>query len=88
MDCQLQQTELFTHEQELEDSEDHIYIVFGDEEGNYEHVNAVTNRRSMFSNPGKRNELYIAHYCDYCNKKWTVVMLKNMKLWNILPNAG
>lgn len=70
VECQLQQTELFvpaTNPRSMaHDVEDHIYVVFGDGDGNYQHCHAVCNRRAMLHTPDRRNEHYVLNYCDTC----------------------
>ena len=72
VECQLQQTDLFipaTNPRAMgHDVEDHVYIVFGDGDGNYQHCHAVCNRRAMFRTPDKCNAHWIANYCDTCGK--------------------
>ena len=72
VECQLLETDLFTPEQPLlnPNHEDHVYIVFGDGEGdgNRDHCHAVTHRRSMMKRVNKENECHLANYCDICHK--------------------
>lgn len=71
---QMQQTHLFSPQILPEGlmyptHTDHIYILFGDADGNYEHCHSVTHRRKMVRNPRliDRDVGGITNYCDYCH---------------------
>ena len=49
---------------------DHIYLLFGDEEGNHEHCHSVTHRRHMARRPHMGTHCCggLSHYCDFCHR--------------------
>ena len=51
---------------------DHVYVYFGDEEGNFEHCHSVTSRRDMVRRPhyGSHVSTGSAHYCDSCHESF------------------
>ena len=51
---------------------DHVYVHFGDHEGNYEHCHSVTSRRDMVRRPhyGSHVSTGSAHYCDSCHESF------------------
>lgn len=72
VECQLQQSHLFQpstiqHPPHVS-LEKHIYLVFGDGEGNPHHCHAVTHRRKMIHRAHIENDIGVANYCDYCFK--------------------
>ena len=56
----------------LHGSQDHIYVLFGDADGNYDHCHAITHRRrlcrSIWLPATKQCGVY--NYCDYCLKSF------------------
>jgi hypothetical protein len=67
VECQLEETHSFRPVEYLPNVMDHIYIVFGDHEGNYQHANAVTNRRKMLYRFHQQNDINVHNYCDICH---------------------
>lgn len=71
VECQLEQTHLFSPPEDLEEKHmDHIYLVFGDGDGNPYHCHTVTHRRKMLHKGHSNNNISIANYCDFCFKTW------------------
>jgi len=69
VECQLHETEVFVPESK--NITKHIYVVFGDAEGNYEHCHAVTNRRHMVQHFSSGNCVSRYNYCDFCGQHHT-----------------
>lgn len=69
VECQLNESHVF-HPSSTEETPprfiDHIYVVFGDAEGNFHHAHAVTNRRKMLYKHNSVNDISLHNYCDYC----------------------
>ena len=57
----------------------HIYLLFGDERGNYNHCHAVTNIRSFFKNywVQKSVRLCIRQFCDFCQHNFYSKKMKD-----------
>eukprot|EP01040_Poterioochromonas_malhamensis_P011996 gene11996-13099_t len=49
---------------------DHVYLLFGDDEGNHEHCHSVTHRRHMARRPHMGTHCCggPTHYCDFCHR--------------------
>ena len=69
VECQLFETEVFVPESRRLNK--HIYVLFGDSEGNYEHCHAVTNRRNMVAHFTSGNYVSSHNYCDFCGNHKT-----------------
>ena len=69
VECQLHETDIFIPESKIITK--HVYVLFGDSEGNYEHCHAVTNRRKMFSHVCSGSPIFAHNYCDFCGQHKT-----------------
>ena len=67
VECQLEESHSFRPSHFLPNAMDHIYVVFGDNEGNYQHAHAVTNRRKMLYRFHSDNRINVHNYCDICH---------------------
>jgi hypothetical protein len=67
VECQLEETHSFRPERFLPNAMDHIYILFGDNQGNHQHAHAVTNRRKMLHRFHSENRINLHNYCDICH---------------------
>jgi hypothetical protein len=67
VECQLEETHSFRPDRFLPNAMDHIYVLFGDNEGNHQHAHAVTNRRKMLHRFHSENRINVHNYCDICH---------------------
>ena len=77
VETMMSQTHFFRPETRrlLEPTQDHIYILFGDAEGNFEHCHAITNRRRLDRSIWLpyRKQCGVYNYCDFCSKSFSGV---------------
>jgi len=67
VECQLEETHSFRPDSFLPNAMDHIYVLFGDNEGNHQHAHAITNRRKMLHRFHSENRINVHNYCDICH---------------------